>query len=92
MWSSRISILKTVLEIRLIIGNLRTKEAIYAKSLQDGALGQSYGRLRPRAKTFPKTFPSPKDRKAFGGLCEERREWLGIRLGLGGEILAPRPH
>ena len=67
MWSSRSSILKTVLETVEIWQFANQKKTNIAKSLQDGALGQSYGRLRPRAKTFP----SPKDRKAFGGdLCE----------------------
>ena len=89
MWSSRSSILKTVLETVEVWQFANQKKTNIAKSLQDGALGQSYGRLRPRAKTLPKTFPSPKDRKAFGGdLCELQE---GVP-GLGGKILVPRPH
>ena len=79
MWSSRSSILKTVLE------TVEVWQTNIAKSLQDGALGQSYGRLRPRAKTLPKTFLSPNNRKAFGGDLCELQEGVLDKAGFGGE-------
>ena len=56
MWSSRSSILKTVLEMADTwhFANKKKTNLSRGACLQDGALGQS------RAKTFPKTFPSPK--------------------------------
>ena len=74
MWSSRSSVLKTVLETVEVWQFANQKKTNIAKSLQDGALGQSYGSSGPKQRHFLRPFPPQRTEKLLAATSASSRK------------------